>query len=533
MSTSDDTTTADAPNGEAPNGDAQNPDAAPRAARRKKTSTTSFGTSSRESHDASAFYSRFVPPTISDDETVVAPHDRPFTDQIFLGAAQDLLTDDTLIRDNSVGLVVTSPPYFVGKTYEEAMGQGHVPAEYDEHLAMLHEVFGLCVNKLEPGGRIAVNVANLGRKPYRSQAADIVRIFEDLGLLIRGEIIWKKGEGMNSSTAWGSFQKPSNPVFRDLTERVIVASKGRFDRAISSKHREQRGLPCEGSITKEAFMRDTKDVWDILPESAKKVGHPAPFPIALPGRLIELFTYRGDLVLDPYMGSGSTAVAAMRTERNYVGCETDADFLASAEARLAAEVERLKENEIRRSQFKVVVPAVKGGDDEALGDDYQARAVRQGQKAETIAEELLNNCGFTQIVKNRKLRCGVEIDFEARDRQDNVWHFDVTGAFTSERAGLRRTDSLWKSLGKAAVRQHDETVKDTGVRYVLLTTALPSGGVGDRALRTARENGVIFDALEMFDESAVSRLVDFGSGSFGPDADVPDYLGAAEPDSLF
>ncbi|MFQ5556353.1 MAG: DNA-methyltransferase [Acidimicrobiales bacterium] len=508
------------------------------ATTRRATSTSTFGAGRRESHDATAFYARFTPPTISDDDHVVHPSDRPVQDSLLAGPAEVSLADDSLVKAGSVALVVTSPPYFVGKSYEEAMGQGHVPAEYEDHLANLHTVFGLCVEKLEPGGRIAVNVANLGRRPYRSQAADVIRIFEDLGLLVRGEIIWKKGEGSNGSTAWGSFQKPSNPVLRDITERVIVASKGRFDRAVPSRERAERGLPSVGSITKEAFMRDTKDVWEIAPESATRVGHPAPFPVALPGRLIELYTYYDDLVLDPYVGVGTTAVAALRTKRHYVGCETEPSYIEAAERRIAAERERLSSTEPNR--IRVVVPAVKGGDADAP-DSAQARAVREGRKAEEIAEAVLEGCGFTKIVKNRKLRCGVEIDFQAVAADGSLWHFDVTGSFTSERAGLRRTDSVWKSLGKAAVRRYDETVRDgPQCPFVLLTTALPAQGVGLRALRTAREQGLILDAVPMLTEAGQARLRHYGTNGLdgledvtGSGAGTNEFLAAGEPDGLF
>jgi DNA modification methylase len=500
---------------------------------RKSTSTSTFGASRRESHDSSAFYARFTPPVISADETVVAPADRPLEDALLAGPAEHSLADDSAVLDNSVALVVTSPPYFVGKTYEEAMGRGHVPSEYEEHLANLHRVFELCVRKLEPGGRIAVNVANLGRRPYRSQAADVLRIFEDLGLLLRGEIIWKKGEGSNGSTAWGSFQKPSNPVFRDITERIIVASKGRFDRAISSRERSERGLPAIGSITKEAFMRDTKDVWEIAPESATRVGHPAPFPVALPGRLIELYTYYGDLVLDPYMGSGTTAVAALRTQRNYIGCESEPRYLDAAETRIAAERDRLNSTEDTR--IRVVVPAVKVADD---APPDPGRAVREGKKAEEIAELVLAQCGFTKIRKNRKLRSGVEIDFEAEAVDGSIWHFDVTGAFTSERGGLRRTDSVWKSLGKAAVRRHDDVVRAAVpyIPFVLLTTALPSHGVGLRALLTARDADLILDAVPMLSEEGQTRLRLYGTeGTEALDyrRDDMEFLVSDEPDALF
>ena len=103
-------------------------------------------------------------------------------------------------------------------------------------------MFAECARKLEPGGRIAVNVANLGRKPYRSLSADVIHILQDdLNLLLRGEVIWRKGEGAAGNCAWGSFRNAANPVLRDITERVIIASKGRFDRAKSRAERERRG----------------------------------------------------------------------------------------------------------------------------------------------------------------------------------------------------------------------------------------------------------------------------------------------------
>src|SRR5690606_29757383 len=156
-----------------------------------------------------------------------------------------------------------------------------------EYLEMLHEVFEECVRTLEPGGRIAVNVANLGRKPYRSLASDVIRILQDeLGLLLRGEVIWQKGEGANGSCAWGSFRSASHPVLRAITERAVIASKGRFDRALNVKQREEAGLPHVNTILTEDFMALTLAVWSIPPESATKVGHPAPFPVELPEQLI-------------------------------------------------------------------------------------------------------------------------------------------------------------------------------------------------------------------------------------------------------
>lgn len=300
---------------------------------RRATATTSFGSGKRESHDASSFYRRFPAPTISNDDQINAP---TVVDQLFLGDASAMTPMQ--VSPRSVALVVTSPPYFTGKEYEADLGEGGVPGSYLEYLEMIKSVLAACRDTLEPGGRMAVNVANLGRRPYRSLSADMTSILQDdLGMLLRGEIIWQKAKGAAGSCAWGSFRSPANPVLRDVTERVIVAGKGRFDRALSRAEREQRGLPHVSSMSSEAFMEATIDVWEIPAESASRVGHPAPFPVALPQRLIELYTYRGDLVLDPFMGSGTTAIAARRAGRHYVGFDTDPRYVELAEKRLAAE----------------------------------------------------------------------------------------------------------------------------------------------------------------------------------------------------
>jgi site-specific DNA-methyltransferase (adenine-specific) len=300
------------------------------------TRTSRFGVGKRESHDATAFYEQFAAPTISEDEEV---RSCPVRDKLFVGDSRDMAA----VTSKSVALVVTSPPYFAGKDYEAALGTGHVPGSYVEYLKMLGDVFSECVRVLEPGGRIAVNVANLGRKPYRSLAGDVTRILQDhLGLLLRGELVWIKGAGANGSCAWGSYASAANPVLRDVTERVIIASKGRFGRAVARPKRKERGLPWENSITPEEFRTWTIDTWRIPPERATRVGHPAPFPVELPRRLIGLFTYVDDLVVDPFVGSAQTAVACLQTQRGYIGYDTDADYVALAERRVAAERLRLK-----------------------------------------------------------------------------------------------------------------------------------------------------------------------------------------------
>src|SRR3954451_22170452 len=167
--------------------------------KRRATATSAFGVSKREAHDASGFYARFSPPELSDDDTVNEPK---VLDELIVGDSRHM----TDVADASVALVVTSPPYFAGKAYEEALGEDGIPGSYLEYLTLLEDVFAECVRTLEPGGRIAVNFANLGRKPFRSLSADVIRILQDdLGLLLRGEIIWQKGEGASGSCAWGSF----------------------------------------------------------------------------------------------------------------------------------------------------------------------------------------------------------------------------------------------------------------------------------------------------------------------------------------
>ena len=489
--------------------------------KRKPTSTSNFGVSRRESHDSTSFYARFGVPDLSNDTAINPPAER---DVIYCGDARRM--DE--VAPSSVALVVTSPPYFAGKEYEEALGEGHIPATYVEYLEMLYEVFRECVDKLEPGGRIAVNVANLGRKPYRSLAADVTGILQDrLNLLLRGEIIWQKATGAGGSCAWGSFQSAANPVLRDVTERIIVASKGRFDRAMSRRGRQRKGLPSEGSIFKDDFMEATLDLWDIPPESATKVGHPAPFPVELPKRLIELYTYRGDLVLDPFMGSGSTAVAAVHSDRHYVGYDTNPDYVSAAQARVDEERERLAEARRRRPLPQVVLPAVPV--EVSDEDSFQSRAVREGQRAKEIAHAVLRDCNFVDIVADQRFRNGVEVNFVARDAEGRRWFFDVSGAFTSTRAGLRRTDTLWKALGKAAVLR--STTGGT-YRLILLTTDMPPApGAGHTALKAVRGD-IYHDAIQMLSVEGQERLRLYAAGE-GYDRPIGELLASGgDPDEV-
>ncbi len=448
--------------------------------RTRGTKTSNFGVSKRENHDATAFYARFSPPEVSDDDTVAAPS---FVDRIVVGDSRQMAE----VADNSVALVVTSPPYFAGKAYEEALGEGAIPATYLDYLEMLRDVFAECVRVLEPGGRIAVNVANLGRRPYRSLAADITAILQDdLRLLLRGEVVWVKQRGASGSCAWGSFQRPGNPVLRDVSERVIVAAKGRFDRAVPAPKRAKLGLPSVSSITRDEFMEATLDVWELPAESASRVGHPAPFPVALPERLIHLYTYVGDVVLDPFMGSGSTAVAAVRTGRHFVGYDTDPAYVAAATDRARGEqatVEHAMSRPApggRAGGKQTSVTRAVGPTPVALppGGAGHLDPITAGAAARDLARLALVDAGFTDVVDDASVVPGVQPTFRATASDGTVWWFEVAGGRTGTRPGLQRAEVLWRAIAKGAVvGAHDPTH-----RYAVLHCGLPSGASGGRAL---------------------------------------------------
>ncbi|MXW43081.1 MAG: site-specific DNA-methyltransferase [Acidimicrobiia bacterium] len=468
----------------------------PSAQQRQPTTTSSFGVGKREGHDASRFYGRFPAPEINNNADIATPICR---NKIWLGDARKMDLHGK-IADNSVALVVTSPPYFVGKEYEKTAGEGHVPANYIDFLTMLEEVLANCVAKLEPGGRLAINVANLGRRPYRSLSADIINILQNrLKLLLRGEVIWRKAKGSGGNCAWGSFRQPTNPVLRDLTERVVIASKGRFDRAVPATERAALGMPSEATSTADEFMEATTDVWDIPAESAKRIGHPAPFPVELPQRLINLYTYKGDLVLDPFMGSGATAVAAIRNGRHFVGFDTDTDYVALAKQRIADE----------RSQTALLnnFATQTTQEDQVI----QNQIAQKGQTAQALAREHLEQSGFRNIKDKIKFPCGVEAHFAASNQRGQKFLFNVSGAFTvSQGLGLHRSDTLWEALGKAALLACSEV----DYPLVLLTTNRPTeGSSGHRALATTTgADKLIYAVIEMFNSEDLALLAALAQG---------------------
>jgi site-specific DNA-methyltransferase (adenine-specific) len=234
-------------------------------------------------------------------------------------------------------------------------------------------------------------------------------------------------------------------------------------------------------------MALTLDVWSIPPESARRVGHPAPFPVELPEQLINLYTFRDDLVLDPFMGSGSTLAAAARLDRRYVGYDLDPVYVEIARQRVAATTETTGSQ-----------------------TDRARRAAGDGVSAQRYAEQVLVDAGFTIASRGRRVRgTGIAVDFVATDADGATWYFDVAGPFTSYRGGMQRIEIVWRALGRAAAVRGSLD----GAPFVILTTALPRRpSDGDRALHAAGPT-TFFDAVDLVSDDAVDRLKRYAKGA--------------------
>jgi len=236
--------------------------------------------------------------------------------------------DMSMLPDESVHLMVTSPPYNVGKDYDEDLG-------LDEYRKLLWDVCTEVYRKLVVGGRACINIANLGRRPYIPLHSYMIRDMQEIGFLMRGEIIWDKAASAGASTAWGSWMSATNPAMRDVHEYILVFSKGTMSRD---------GKGRKSTITRNEFLEYTRSIWSFPTESATRIGHPAPFPVELPYRLIQLYTFEGDVVLDPFCGSGTTCIAALKTNRHFMGFDDNPEYVELARRRIAETVRALRKS---------------------------------------------------------------------------------------------------------------------------------------------------------------------------------------------
>jgi len=277
---------------------------------RRGTKTSSFGAPGRIGHDSSSFYNsklyadRKPPEKVRVIENPIAAEQ---LDKIYCKSSE--VMDE--IPDYSVHLMVTSPPYNVKKDYDEDLS-------LQEYRDLLRAVFKETYKKLVTGGRACVNVANLGRKPYIPLHRYIIEDMLDIGFFMRGEILWNKANSASPSTAWGSWLSAGNPVLRDIHEYILVFSKEK-----------------KSTISRDEFLEWTKSVWTFPAVSARSIGHPAPFPVELPYRLIQLYTFEGDVVLDPFVGSGQASIAAIKANRHYIGYDINEEYVKLAEKKIA------------------------------------------------------------------------------------------------------------------------------------------------------------------------------------------------------
>jgi site-specific DNA-methyltransferase (adenine-specific) len=286
------------------------------------TKTSSFGTNGRINHDSSKFYDSKLYKELENNNNIseeVNPFPQKYLNTIINSSCANMKE----IPDNSLHLMITSPPYNVSKEYDDDLS-------LKEYLDLLKDVFLETYRVLINGGRACINVANLGRKPYIPLSDYISKMMIEIGFNMRGEIIWNKAASASPSTAWGSWQSAANPILRDIHEYILVFSKGSYRR----ERAKEEMVKKQNTITKEQFMEWTKSIWTMNAESARRIGHPAPFPEELPNRLIQLYSFTNDIILDPFMGSGTTAVAAIKAKRNYIGYDINEDYIKLANNRI-------------------------------------------------------------------------------------------------------------------------------------------------------------------------------------------------------
>jgi modification methylase len=215
------------------------------------------------------------------------------------------------LKTESVECVITSPPY---PGVSNMWGELYKDENFHKAHEFLDQVWDECLRLLRPGCKLIINIANTKRRPYLTNVAR-VHWWAKNKVEAKGEIIWNKGFGQ-SGTAWGSFCSPSDPTLEDQHEYILVFRK--FGKRHTPKSFDK--------IDFKEFRAWRNSMWNIPPAKASVIGHIAPFPLQIPLRLITLYTFKGETVLDPFSGSGTTGEACIKLSRNYIGIEQERKY---------------------------------------------------------------------------------------------------------------------------------------------------------------------------------------------------------------
>jgi|SRR3989344_3589092 len=237
----------------------------------------------------------------------------------------DFITTDE-IKNNSIDLIVTSPPYNVDIKYNSHKDD----VSYAEYLEFTEKWLAKAFELAKKDGRLCLNIPlDKNKGGQQSVYSDILQIAKKVGWKYHSTVIWNEGN-ISRRTAWGSFGSASAPYVIAPVEVIVVLHKDGWKKL-------EKGI---STIAKEEFIEWTNGVWTFSGESKKRIGHPAPFPVELPKRCIKLFSYKNDVVLDPFLGSGTTLISCIQEGRTGIGVEFDLDYCNLAKQRIESIIEK-------------------------------------------------------------------------------------------------------------------------------------------------------------------------------------------------